>query len=417
MQECHRVPGGSSKDVASNHDLGVMLSSDLRQGESTDGRGRPRLWLTAGLGLAWLSLAALPACDDGDRRPLGATGVDGQVGGQTGAEMAPRGVSRGPSPNVSSKGGSAAPNDVTAPGGNVGQSGVGGAGGASETGPGVPAQGMGGRVGPSSVTPGGLGVAGAIGWYAAGGASGHGGGGQGGRAGDSGGGMIGYGGAVGYGGVVGYAGGRGYGGVVGQGGAAGVPACGNGGTGDIGGSAAGGAGGAAACMPWMPMTCSFPPLAISLAPWEADEQQRSLDEALERAIAAIPGDWHGTATSPWEPPYEVSLSFTTAGGYSAHCAWSSNMCCVAFYYGTDDDTPLKRYQLDQISIEGHLSGSIDIVFSYPDGLGGVRYDRSGYDGAMKEVELDATRNRLRFQFWYGDHYGPILYDLERTPPR
>lgn len=192
------------------------------------------------------------------------------------------------------------------------------------------------------------------------------------------------------------------------------------GYGGIGGApnlgAAGGPGGGPVTLTCQPLVrvCQPPPVSFSPASWQADGAQRTLDEAIHHAIDGIRGDWYGVVTTPWTPAYEVSISFAADGGYSARCLWSSNMCCLAFYYGTDDDTPLKHYKIDSVSLSGQVSGTIDIIF----GTRASGYYQSGYGGELEKVELDATGNRLRFEFWYDHDYGPTVFDLQRvTPPR
>lgn len=185
--------------------------------------------------------------------------------------------------------------------------------------------------------------------------------------------------------------------------------------GDGGSGGYGGYGGAAGAMGSTPdLTCTYPAVTDDLTPWQQDDTQRTLEEDLTRVATGMAGAWHGHVTTPWVPVYEVTMSFTADGHYGARCAWSSNACCVAMYYGTDDDTPLKRYAFDSVTTIGKVSGSIDIIFGGDYGGQQVPYYESGYQGTLKNVELDATGNRLRFDFIYGDGYGPLKYDLERV---
>ncbi|HEY4184498.1 MAG TPA: hypothetical protein VGP07_05480 [Polyangia bacterium] len=211
--------------------------------------------------------------------------------------------------------------------------------------------------------------------------------------------------------------GTGHGGPVGgvgtPGGAAGAPGGAAGAPGGLGGfggiappSSGGGAGGGAVG----PAICDAPPPVVNdLAPWRDDATPRTLEGDLAWVTGGMPGDWRGFVTTPWIPTYEVRLSFTANGGYAARCTWSSNMCCVAFYYGTDDDSALKTYTIDSITTAGKVGGTIDIIF----GTALAGYYESGYQGVLKNVVLDATGNRLRFDFWNGGEYGPVQFDLQR----
>jgi hypothetical protein len=153
-----------------------------------------------------------------------------------------------------------------------------------------------------------------------------------------------------------------------------------------------------------------PAVELELSPWEPPELPAALEDVLLRVIYEMPGEWRGIVTTPWKDPYEVIVTFTADGGYSGACTWASNECCHAFDYGTDDDTPLKRYSVDTVSRDGSVSGSIDIIFRYDTG-----FMESGYQGLLVNIELDATLDRLRFDFMYGMS-GPLVYDLERVSP-
>jgi len=157
-------------------------------------------------------------------------------------------------------------------------------------------------------------------------------------------------------------------------------------------------------------TCDYPGTTFDPGVWQPDQTPRTLDAALAHVRSGFPGHWQGVVTTPWVPPYDVTLTFGADGSYSGACQWSSNMCCVAFYYGTDDDTPLKQYALDTVTATGQVGGPIDIIYNYQ----AAGYAESGYQGDLRHVELDATGNRLRFEFWYGGEYGPLKFDLARA---
>ena len=55
---------------------------------------------------------------------------------------------------------------------------------------------------------------------------------------------------------------------------------------------------------------------------------------------------------------------------------------------------------------------IDIIYGSPT----VPYYESGYQGTLQNAQLDATGNRLQFDFIYGGEYGPLHYDLQRVTP-
>ncbi len=159
-----------------------------------------------------------------------------------------------------------------------------------------------------------------------------------------------------------------------------------------------------------PPVCAYPPIDFHLAPWSDAGPSATLDAALARGAAGIVGSWHGVVSTPWTSPYEVSVTFRADGTYSARCAWSSNVCCLAFYYGTDDDTSLKRYRIDTVNSSQEVSGPIDIIYGSKD----VDYYPSGYQGNIRNLRLSPDESRMQFEFLYGE-YGPTLFDLARVP--
>ena len=194
-------------------------------------------------------------------------------------------------------------------------------------------------------------------------------------------------------------GGAGTAGVAGSGAGTGFP----GGAGGAGTGYAAGAGGAPGVV-----TCEFPPVEVELASWSDPAEPDDLEAELDRIDAAIVGDWYGVVTLQTDPPYEVSASFRADGGYSARCEKATPGCCVAFNYGTDDDTELKHYELFGIDRRGAY-GEIDIAFR-----DGSTYYPPAWQGELRSVQIDATGDRLRFDFYQSDMYPPIEFDLERV---
>jgi hypothetical protein len=155
--------------------------------------------------------------------------------------------------------------------------------------------------------------------------------------------------------------------------------------------------------------CNPPSIGFELSEWQDPMTPATLDALVQRITQGMLGDWHGVVTTPWVAPYEVKLTFTADGGYSAACTWASNECCVAFYYGTDTDSDLKHYDVNRVSTSGEVGGDIAVIFGEP----GSFYE-SGYQGTLENIELDATGTRLRFDFMYDRTYGPVAFDLERA---
>jgi hypothetical protein len=121
------------------------------------------------------------------------------------------------------------------------------------------------------------------------------------------------------------------------------------------------------------------------------------------------GVWQGLVQTPWTTPYRVELSFTADGQYSSRCTEMPASCCVAFYYGTDNSTPLKQYRVDDVTLTGNVIGEIDVPFDYGDS-----YGLPGWQGELSHIERDASGNRLRFEFATNSGYGPLQFDVERV---
>ena len=126
-------------------------------------------------------------------------------------------------------------------------------------------------------------------------------------------------------------------------------------------------------------------------------------DALMRVKNGVIGTWDGTATTPWLPPYQVTFSFDSYSHYSGR---SLDAGAVALYYGIDDDSPLKRYAINDIQANGDATGTIDIVFD----ASSVNRDN------LQSIQLSSDLNQLKFFFMHSGEYGPLQYDLHRVIP-
>jgi hypothetical protein len=157
------------------------------------------------------------------------------------------------------------------------------------------------------------------------------------------------------------------------------------------------------------VACSIQEAEWEPAAWSEVTDEQTLEERFAYVQGGIVGSWRGVVTTPWTVPYEIDATFDDEGHYSARCVHRSNDCCVAFYYGTDDDTELKRYLIDDATLSGRITGLIDIIFGY-DGF----YEEGGWQGELSDVDVDATLDRARFDFSTSDGTGPLHFELERT---
>ena len=300
----------------------------------------------------------------------GAAGTGGRVGSPGAAGTSAAGSSGG---GAFGTGGAAA---TGGRGGVVGSGGSAGAGGAAGAG----ATGVGGRGGAGATGSGGRGGVDGMGGTTLGGR-----GGRGGEGGTTPAGSGGRGGAVGTGGT-GTAGTGGRGGTTGTAGAGGAGA------------------GTMTCVPGRSEACTCSTGATGAQVCRADGTfDRCICASSEflRIRDGMVGTWMGKQSNPWIASYQVRITFTSDGRYSGHCAQASCPSAV-FYYGSDEDTSLKTYNLIDLHQDGTAYGRIALYF----GLNNANSE------ILDEVFVSLDGQHLTFQFWNGD-YGPLVFDLMR----
>ncbi|MEO7664518.1 MAG: hypothetical protein ABIV26_05275 [Candidatus Limnocylindrales bacterium] len=117
------------------------------------------------------------------------------------------------------------------------------------------------------------------------------------------------------------------------------------------------------------------------------------------------GTWGGCVTTPWVPPYWVTVEFHADETYDATSQpiqlgqWQA-----AFYHGSDTPNAAKRYHLDDVLDDGTGSGEIDITFD----TGSV------VRGELRNIVW--MGDRLDFEFFHFGTIGPISFQLVRLPP-
>jgi hypothetical protein len=135
---------------------------------------------------------------------------------------------------------------------------------------------------------------------------------------------------------------------------------------------------------------------------------------LRRLREGMVGTWQGVQSNPWTNPYKVGITFAADGHYSVRCAQPACPAPV-FYWGLDEDSQQKVYELEDVTPFAPRSGfgTIDVTF-FPDSVVG---DNS-QSGTFEELGLSPDGTRLTFEFW-GDwsdgKYGPLVFDLTRLP--
>ncbi len=124
--------------------------------------------------------------------------------------------------------------------------------------------------------------------------------------------------------------------------------------------------------------------------------------ALMRIRNGVIGTWTGTATA-FGDTWPVTFTFDSYTHYSAK---SLQAGITALYYGSDDDSPLKTYDITDVQANGDATGTIVIYFSAND---------TNLEN-LQGIELSADGSRLHFYFMHDGAYGPLTYDLRLTPP-
>lgn len=116
--------------------------------------------------------------------------------------------------------------------------------------------------------------------------------------------------------------------------------------------------------------------------------------------AGIIGKWAGCVSTPWVSPYWVTITFHDDGTYSSAALAGSVQ--PALYYGSDEDSPEKRYELNDIQDDAGGIGQIDIFFW----LGNTNR------GDLRNIRL--MGDQLQFEFFHRGEYGPLTYQLYRV---
>jgi hypothetical protein len=122
---------------------------------------------------------------------------------------------------------------------------------------------------------------------------------------------------------------------------------------------------------------------------------------LQDVSHGIVGTWEGCVTTPWVPAYWVTMTFRAEGTYSATSTEVlDDQAMIALYYGSNDDSPLKRYVLNDFQDNRQAIGDIDLVF----GDSAIRDD-------LRHVTL--MGNQLSFELFHRGTYGPVTFQLHR----
>ena len=148
------------------------------------------------------------------------------------------------------------------------------------------------------------------------------------------------------------------------------------------------------------------------SPWIGPARDACLDfdlpvaaisiETLAQLQVGFRGTWAGCVTTPWVPPYWVTLTFREDGTYSGVAQIGpTGERQPAFYHGSDADSATKRYALNDLQDSRLGVGQIDIFHSAD----------SVSRGDLRTIRL--MGDRLSFEFFHRGIYGPIAFQLYR----
>ncbi|HMF42788.1 MAG TPA: hypothetical protein VKQ32_19085 [Polyangia bacterium] len=123
---------------------------------------------------------------------------------------------------------------------------------------------------------------------------------------------------------------------------------------------------------------------------------------LLRVRVALVGTWIGAEVNPFGQAFQVQITFGSDGHYTGHCAQSSCPTSV-FYWGTDDDSPLKTYEVTGLNTTyGWAVGHLAVVVQDNETM------------STDPAFMLPVAQHLQFHIW-ADTDMPMLFDLTRAP--
>jgi hypothetical protein len=135
------------------------------------------------------------------------------------------------------------------------------------------------------------------------------------------------------------------------------------------------------------------------------------DLPFEQIGNNIQGQWVGHVITKWVEPYNVDFNFNADGSYTAHALSPTNhfggiseYWAPALYYGTDDDSPIKTFDIYDQTADGRGVADIVILFH----VGTTNVDE------LKHISFsNEAHNYLEFELWHHGQYGPVEVKLTK----
>lgn len=142
----------------------------------------------------------------------------------------------------------------------------------------------------------------------------------------------------------------------------------------------------------------------------------------------IIGKWAGVVKTPWTVSYQANIKFKPGFTYSSYGGWTcwnsnnpmSDDCLpfqqVAFYYGTDGESPKKTFQIRNV-INNIGEGTIDIDFGTTgvthDTLTDIRFVQTSGEGDDPCTVDSSKPLNLHFKMYHLGTYGPVSFNLSK----
>lgn len=170
--------------------------------------------------------------------------------------------------------------------------------------------------------------------------------------------------------------------------------------------------------PWVASCPAAPsdPWVPAPAPTGTIEDLRAYAAAVR---ASFVGHWKGQQSIFGTTP-NVAFDFEASNHYSGICL-DAAQCWATIYNRTDNESPAKKFELVDMSLDGISSGTIDLVFPPQPAMGenpsDPPYIPARGTNVLRDVKLDVTGNRLRFDLVSHMQAPPYVahYDLYRCP--
>lgn len=153
---------------------------------------------------------------------------------------------------------------------------------------------------------------------------------------------------------------------------------------------------------------------IALSPKSACDTKdfgftKDASKTFEQVKSGVVGTWRGCAFNPWTKPYEMEFVFYGNGNYESRNIEvvkhpDTLRTQVALYYGSDENSAKKQFELKNQLTNADVEGDIQIYFGpYSTNLDEIR-----------SVRLNADGTKLFFEVMHHGEYGPLQYELEKV---